>query len=67
MIHGGLLRGEVIPYLVARRWVTDFAPVVGESPEQFAEHMVADLTGSGAARWRDDRLVSAIPHTPARV
>jgi hydroxyacylglutathione hydrolase len=63
MIHGGFARSELRPYLLARRWVHDFAPLAGVSPDEFAERMVADLAGSGAARWDRDRLVSADPHT----
>ncbi|HEY4025489.1 MAG TPA: MBL fold metallo-hydrolase [Candidatus Dormibacteraeota bacterium] len=65
MIHGGFVRSELRPYLLARRWVHDFAPLAGLSPEEFAERMVSDLAGSGAARWERDRLVSAVRHTPA--
>lgn len=64
MIHGGFSRSALTPYLLARRWVNDFAPVAGMSPEEFAGRMVDDLTGSGAARWEGDRLVSGIRHTP---
>jgi len=63
MIHGGIARSALIPYMLARRWVRDFATLAGLSPEEFAERLVADLTGSGAARWEGDRLVSGIPHT----
>jgi hypothetical protein len=66
MIHGGFARSELLPYLLARRWLHDFAPMAGLPPEEFAERMVSDLTGSGAARWEDDRLVSAVPHTSLR-
>ncbi len=63
MIHGGFVRSEVFPYLLARRWLHDFAPLTGLQPEEFAERMVFDLLGSGAARWEHDRLVSAVHHT----
>jgi hypothetical protein len=62
MIHGGIARSELLPYLLARRWVQDFAPLAGMSSEEFAERIVSDLAGSGAARWEHDRLVSAVPH-----
>lgn len=64
MIHGGFTEDELMPYLAARRWVRDFAPVAGLSPDAFAERMVADLERSGAARWEGGRLVSTVPHTP---
>jgi hydroxyacylglutathione hydrolase len=64
MIHGGFARSELRPYLLARRWVHDFAPRAALSPEEFAERMVSDLASSGAARWERHRLVSAVPHTP---
>jgi hydroxyacylglutathione hydrolase len=66
MIHGGFACAELRPYLLARRWVHDFAPLAGLSPDEFAEPMVADLASSGAARWERERLVSAVPHTPVR-
>jgi hypothetical protein len=64
MIHGGFVRSELLPYLLARRWVHDFAALAGLAPEEFAERLFTDLVGSGAARWERDRLVSAVPHTP---
>jgi hydroxyacylglutathione hydrolase len=67
MIHGGFVRSELVPYLLARRWVHDFAPLAGLSPEELAERVVSDLVGSGAARWEGDRLVSTVPHSPVRV
>ena len=63
MIRGGIARSDLFPYLVARRWVRDFATLAGVSAGEFAERLVADLTGSGAARWEEDRLVSGVPHT----
>jgi glyoxylase-like metal-dependent hydrolase (beta-lactamase superfamily II) len=63
MIHGGFARTELIPYLLARRWIRDFAPLAHLSPEEFAERIVSDLVGSGAARWQNDRLFSTVPHT----
>jgi len=63
MIHGGFARSELLPYLLARRWVQDFGPLAGLAAEQFAERLVADLEGSGAARWKHDRLVSTVPHS----
>jgi glyoxylase-like metal-dependent hydrolase (beta-lactamase superfamily II) len=63
IIHGGFPRADLFPYVLARRWVRDFAPMARLTTEQFAERIVSDLLGSGAARWQDDRLVSAVPHT----
>lgn len=63
MINGGFGREALLPYLLARRWVHDFAPMAGLPPEGFAGRLVADLLRSGAARWEDERLVSAVPHT----
>jgi hypothetical protein len=63
MIHGGLGRSELLPYLLARRWLRDFAALTGSTPQEFAERIVSDLEGSGAARWRHDRLVSTVPHS----
>jgi glyoxylase-like metal-dependent hydrolase (beta-lactamase superfamily II) len=62
MIHGGIARSELLPYLLARRWVQDFAPLAGVSAEEFAVRIVSDLQGSGAACWEHDRLVSTVPH-----
>lgn len=64
MIHSGFDRSQLMPYLLARRWVRDFAPLAGLSPEAFAERLVQDLLRSGSARWEGERLVSAVPHTP---
>jgi len=63
MIHGGLPRSQLAPYLRARRWVHDFAALAGLPSEEFAERVVSDLLRSGAARWQDDRLISAVPHS----
>ena len=63
MIHGGLPRSQLVPYLRARRWVHDFAPLAGLPSEEFAERVVSDLLRSGAARWQDDRLISTVPHS----
>jgi glyoxylase-like metal-dependent hydrolase (beta-lactamase superfamily II) len=63
MIRGGIARSDLVPYLVTRRWVRDFSTLAGVSAEEFAERLVSDLTGSGAARWEDERLVSGVPHT----
>ena|SRR5438067_2472089 len=60
--HGGFPRSELMPYLQARRWVGDFAPLAGLSSREFAERVVSDLLRSGAARWEEDRLVSTVPH-----
>lgn len=62
LVETGSVRG-LHPYLVARRWVRDFSSSAGMPPEDFAERVVRDLTGSGAARWEQDRLVSTVPHT----
>jgi hydroxyacylglutathione hydrolase len=64
MIHSGFARSELLPYLLAQRWVHDFGPLAGLPPEEFAERMVSDLAGSGAARWERDCLISSVPHTP---
>ena len=63
MIHGGFPRSQLMPYLQARRWVRDFAPLAGLSSQEFAERVVSDLLRSGAARWQDDRLISTVPHS----
>ena len=63
MIKGGFPRSQLMPYLLARRWVHDFAPLVGLPCEEFAERVVSDLQRSGAARWQDDRLISTVPHS----
>lgn len=63
MIHGGLPRPQLMSYLQARRWVRDFAPLVGLSSQEFAERVVSDLLRSGGARWQDDVLISTVPHS----
>jgi len=63
MIHGGFRRSQLMPYLQARRWVHDFAPLAGLPSEEFAERVVSDLLRSGAACWQDDRLISTVPHS----
>ena len=47
MIHGGFRRSQLMPYLRARRWVHDFAPLAGLPSEEFAERVVSDLLRSG--------------------
>ena len=63
MIHGGFRRSQLMPYLLARRWVHDFAPLAGVPSGEFAERVVSDLLRSGAARWEEDRLISTVPHS----
>lgn len=62
MIKGGFPRSQLVPYLLARRWVHEFAHLAGIPSEEFAERVVSDLLRSGAARWQDDRLISTVPH-----
>lgn len=62
-IHGGFRRSQLAPYLRARRWVHDSAPLAGLPSEEFAERVVSDLLRSGAACWQDDRLISTVPHS----
>jgi len=63
MIHGGFARSELLPYLLARRWVHGLAALAGLSAEELAARLVSDLAGSGAARWESDRFVSTVPHS----
>lgn len=63
MVHGGFPRSQLMPYLQARRWVHDFAPLAGLPSQEFAERVVSDLLRSGAAQWEEDRLISTVPHS----
>src|SRR5207245_3305160 len=54
---------QLMPYLQARRWVRDFAPLAGLPSQEFAKRVVSVLLRSGAACWQDDRLISTVPHS----
>ena len=65
MIHGGLAPDDVEPYLLACPWFTDFSRhVFRVEPSEFVQPFVDEVLRSGAAAWRDGRLVALTPHTP---
>jgi len=65
MIYGGLGRDEVRPYLLRCPWFHDFAKNgLGLRPEEFVGPLLDEMLRSGAAGWREGRLVALAPHNP---
>lgn len=63
IIRGGLSEAEATSYFASRRWVREFArSAFSAEPEEFAEDLLAELLRSGAAQWRDARLLTQVPH-----
>jgi hypothetical protein len=63
LIRGSLSETEATSYFASRRWAREFArSAFSAEPEEFAEDLLAELLRSGAARWRDGRLVAKVPH-----
>lgn len=65
MLRDGLPAAEVAPYLLGRAWFRDYSrrPFAVE-PAAFVAPLLAEMLRSGAAGWRDGRLVALAPHTP---
>src|SRR3954464_8318900 len=50
----------------SRRWAREFArSAFSAEPEEFADDLLAELLRSGAAQWRDGRLLAQVPHHEA--
>jgi hydroxyacylglutathione hydrolase len=63
IIRGGLSEAEATSYFASRRWAREFArSAFSAEPEEFAEDLLAELLRSGAAQWRDGRLLAQVPH-----
>lgn len=63
MIHGGLSRDQLWPYLAARRWLHDFAGALGMDPERFAHLLVDRMLEHGAGWTPEGRLEATLPHS----
>lgn len=65
MLHGGLSTDDVAPFLLQRGWFLDYARYVFRAgPADFVQPLVQEMLRSGAAGWRDGRLVALTPYTP---
>lgn len=63
IIRGGLSEADALGYFASRRWAREFAySAFSVEPEDFAEALLAELLRSGAAEWRDGRLLARAPH-----
>ncbi|MDP8900574.1 MAG: hypothetical protein M3N33_05395 [Actinomycetota bacterium] len=59
------LISKASPNVVAerRRWAREFSrSAFTAEPEEFAEDLLAELLRSGAAQWRDGRLLAQVPY-----
>lgn len=64
MIHDGIPREQVEPYLHARAWLNYAARLLATPPEVLAKELVDGMVGSGAVVVVDGRLRAAATHTP---
>lgn len=65
MLEHGLMEQAVRPYLLAAPWFQDYSRYVfGLEPEAFIDPLLAEMIRSGAADWRDGKLVALTAHTP---
>ncbi len=65
MVDGGLPKEEVHPYLLRCPWFNDYARHgFGVEPAGFVEPLLEEMIRSGAAGWRNGRLVALGPHNP---
>lgn len=63
MLRNGLPRNAVMPYLLNRTWLRDFACKVFEAePALVARELVDRMVASGGLAWRSDRLVPTTPY-----
>ncbi len=64
MLENGLPRETIPGYLLSSPWFPDHASrAFGIAPQALVPLLVAEMTRSGAARWKDDRLEPAGPYT----
>lgn len=65
MIRGGQPADRVESYLMGCRWFQDYSHgTFGRPATQFAAPFLAEMLRSGAAEWREGRLVARTPHNP---
>ena len=65
MLANGLPEAEVGPYLRHCQWFGDYSRgMFGQDPEAFLQPFLEELVRSGAAAWREGRLVALAPHQP---
>ncbi len=68
MLRDGLDEAEVSHYLLRCPWFLDYGRHgFGIEPEDFVEPLLAEILRSGAAGWRDGRLVALAPYNPPAV
>ncbi len=59
MLNGGLLREAALDYLLTCPWFLDYSRHVFHSqPAAFVQPLLEEMVRSGAAQWRDERLVA---------
>jgi hydroxyacylglutathione hydrolase len=65
MLANGLPEAEVGPYLRHCQWFGDYSRgMFGQDPETFLQPFLEEMVRSGAAAWREGRLVALAPHQP---
>jgi glyoxylase-like metal-dependent hydrolase (beta-lactamase superfamily II) len=65
MLSDGLPQARVARYLLGCPWFGDYARhVFGVEPPEFVGPLLSEMLRSGAAGWRDGRLVALTPHNP---
>lgn len=65
MFTGGMAAADIPAYLSGCAWYRDTAlGVFHTDPAEFVAPLLSEMVRSGAAEWRDDRLVPSVPYVP---
>lgn len=68
MLSDGLEEPELLSYLLDAPWFGDYARhAFGKDPIDFAPSLISEMLRSGAAAWRERRLIPLAPYTPPSV
>jgi hydroxyacylglutathione hydrolase len=67
MLVNGLSEADVTPYLLRCQWFLDYSRVMfRQEPQAFIQPFLEEMLRSGAAAWREGRLVALAPQAPHR-
>lgn len=64
MLYRGIPKENVEHYLISCAWFQDFSRYMDMQPEEFIQPLLDEMFRSGAAGWRDGRLVALTPFVP---
>lgn len=62
IMKDGLPEEEIGPYLLNCGWIKDFSESFGAEPESFVRDLTDEMTRSGGAVWKDEKLVASAPY-----